>query len=166
MLVNGGLMAHKICKSASKYLVVFLALETASCGTILYPERRGQPAGRIDPGVVVLDAVGLLVFFIPGIVAFAVDFSNGTIYLPPEPMVFPCTANSRPFQTIRVPPAELTSRRLETILQEHTGQPVRLQAGTYRVARVNDVQDFTARTVNGLQSGPAATSVVFRGTSE
>ena len=29
-----------------------------------------------------LDAVGLLFFFVPGVIAFAVDFSNGTIYLP------------------------------------------------------------------------------------
>ena len=29
-----------------------------------------------------LDALGLFVWFIPGVIAFAVDFSNGTIYLP------------------------------------------------------------------------------------
>jgi hypothetical protein len=57
----------------------------AGCGMILYPERRGQPAGRLDWGVVLLDGVGLSLFFIPGVVAFAVDFASGTIYLPPDP---------------------------------------------------------------------------------
>jgi hypothetical protein len=28
--------------------------------------------------------IGLLFFIIPGVVAYAVDFSNGTIYLPPS----------------------------------------------------------------------------------
>lgn len=60
---------------------IFIA-NVVGCGTIIYPERKGQIDGRIDLGVVALDAIGLLFFFIPGIVAFAVDFSNGTIYLP------------------------------------------------------------------------------------
>jgi hypothetical protein len=160
-------MARKAWKKlAGKYLTVFLAIQTASCGTVLYPERRGQPAGRIDPGVVALDAVGLLIFFVPGIVAFAVDFSNGTIYLPPERTAFSGTANNLHLQTVQVNPAELTSQRLEAVLQEHTGQPIRLQTGTYRVTRINDIQDFTATTLNNLRSAPAATDVVFRGTSE
>ena len=36
-----------------------------SCGTILYPERRDQKHGSIDPGVAILDAVGLLFFLVP-----------------------------------------------------------------------------------------------------
>ena len=36
-------------------LVTASAFLLASCGTILYPERRGQPAGRLDIGVVALD---------------------------------------------------------------------------------------------------------------
>jgi hypothetical protein len=52
------------------------------CGTLLYPERRGQPAGKFDADIVILDAVGLLFFFVPGVVAFAVDLATGAIYLP------------------------------------------------------------------------------------
>src|SRR5215472_17337813 len=66
-----------------------------SCGTILYPERRGQPRGPLDPGVVVLDAIGLLFFIIPGVIAFAVDFSTGAIYLPP-PAYMPMSWRRRP----------------------------------------------------------------------
>jgi len=32
--------------------------------------------------VVALDAIGLLFFFVPGVIAFAVDFVTGAIYLP------------------------------------------------------------------------------------
>jgi hypothetical protein len=63
-------------------LAVAVLGSATACGTILYPERRGQTAGRIDAAVVILDAVGLLFFFVPGVVAFAVDFGTGAIYLP------------------------------------------------------------------------------------
>jgi hypothetical protein len=57
---------------------------TISCGTIIYPERRGQPpGGRIDPGIAVLNGLGLLLFVVPGLIAFGVDFATGAIYLPP-----------------------------------------------------------------------------------
>lgn len=64
-------------------LVVALMVTTMSCGTIIYPERRGQPAGKLDIDIVILDAVGLLILLVPGVIAFAVDFSTGAIYLPP-----------------------------------------------------------------------------------
>ena len=59
-----------------------LIVQLTACGTILHPERKGQRGGQIDPAIALFDAVGLLFFFIPGVIAFAVDFSNGTIYLP------------------------------------------------------------------------------------
>jgi hypothetical protein len=58
------------------------AVSLSACGTIMYPERKGQIDGRIDPTVAILDGIGLLLFLVPGVIAFAVDFSNGTIYLP------------------------------------------------------------------------------------
>ena len=44
--------------------------------------KKGQRAGKLDPSIVVLNAIGLLFFIVPGVIAFAVDFNNGTIYLP------------------------------------------------------------------------------------
>jgi hypothetical protein len=63
-------------------IVLTMCLQLASCGTIMYPERKGQRDGRLDIGVVLLDGIGLLFFIIPGVIAYAVDFTNGTIYLP------------------------------------------------------------------------------------
>ena len=60
---------------------VTLILHLTACGTLLYPERKGQTGGRIDAGVAALNGVGLLLFVIPGLIAYAVDFNNGTIYL-------------------------------------------------------------------------------------
>lgn len=56
------------------------AFGLGSCGTILYPERRGRVSGRIDPAVVVMDGMLCLLFILPGVIAFAVDFGSGAIY--------------------------------------------------------------------------------------
>ncbi|MBX2878861.1 MAG: hypothetical protein KTR32_02955 [Granulosicoccus sp.] len=66
-------------------LVAVLLLSQAACGTLLYPERQGQTSGRLDPTVLILDTIGLFFFIVPGVVAFAVDFGTGTIYLPADP---------------------------------------------------------------------------------
>ncbi|WP_028240916.1 hypothetical protein [Stutzerimonas azotifigens] len=66
--------------------VVAAALFTqlTACGTLFYPDRRGQIDGRIDPAVAALNAIGLLFYLIPGLIAFGIDFATGAIYLPDE----------------------------------------------------------------------------------
>jgi hypothetical protein len=66
-------------KAISLGLLATLGLQVG-CGTILYPERRGQTSGHVDTGVAVMDGLWCLVFIIPGVVAFIVDFGNGAIY--------------------------------------------------------------------------------------
>jgi hypothetical protein len=41
-----------------------LSVASAGCGTLTYPERRGQPSGPLDWGVVILDGLGLILFVI------------------------------------------------------------------------------------------------------
>ncbi len=63
--------------------IMICMLGLISCGTILYPDRKGHKGGgNLDPAVVVLDSIGFLFFIIPGVIAFAVDFSTGAIYYP------------------------------------------------------------------------------------
>src|SRR6185295_15638682 len=75
-------MFKKLVNASYLFLCAALIVQSTGCGTILHPERKGQSAGRIDAGIAVLDGLGLLLFLVPGIIAFAVDFNNGTIYLP------------------------------------------------------------------------------------
>jgi hypothetical protein len=140
-----------------------LTLSQTSCGTVLHPERRGQPGGPLDPAIVALDAVGLILFFVPGIVAFAVDFSNGTIYLPPERSVYSSPAELR---TIRMSPAELTPQRLEAVVQQHTGQTIQLAAGAYRATKLERIDDFSSGAWMRVPSGQADASVIFPGRPE
>jgi len=51
----------------------------SGCGYIIYPERQGQTGSRIDPVGTAMDARLLLFYIFPGLVAFAVDFTNDTI---------------------------------------------------------------------------------------
>ena len=59
-----------------------LLAQLTACGSIFYPDRRGQIEGKIDPLIAGADAIGILFFVIPGLIAFAVDFATGAIYLP------------------------------------------------------------------------------------
>jgi len=116
----------------------------AGCGTILYPERRNQPpGGNLDWGIVALDGVGLLLFFIPGVIAFAVDFSTGAIYLPPDGYgdAKP-PANDEPLVEVQVPPKELTPQRLEQVASKHAGRDVRLVRGEFLTAPLTKLTDF------------------------
>jgi hypothetical protein len=145
---------------AATVLALSSMLALTSCGTLLHPERRGQPAGRLDPGIVLLDAVGLIFFFIPGIIAFAVDFSNGTIYLPPEHSSYapPPGPEGQELRKVRLSAGELTPRRLEALIQEQTGKSIRLEPGTYQATKLKDLSEFSTAL---LEQEPATTNVVF-----
>lgn len=132
---------------------IVTACATSGCGTILYPERRGQPAGRLDWKVVLLDGLGLIFFFIPGVIAFAVDFLNGTIYLPPSSTYQPpCDptpvtrgqSEEQPAQLkkIRVARSELTPGRIEQIIAEQTGKSISLDDGDYVTQEMKSIDEF------------------------
>ncbi len=104
------------------------AWPVAGCGTLLYPERRGQRGGRIDPAVAILNGIGLLFFIIPGAVAFAVDFITGAIYLPGT------ASRDRPdgVRTV-IFDGRLTPERLTDLLSaELPARPVDLNDATVR----------------------------------
>ncbi|MCQ4257089.1 polyribonucleotide nucleotidyltransferase [Stutzerimonas stutzeri] len=63
-------------------LAVSLVTQLTACGTLFYPDRRGQIDGKIDPAIAIANAVGLLFYVIPGLIAFGIDFATGAIYLP------------------------------------------------------------------------------------
>lgn len=124
-----------------------LEIATVGCGTILYPARRGQPAGQLDWGVVALDAVGLLFFFVPGVIAFAVDFNNGTIYLPSAGASGPAQASTDLTQkskltSVATSHQQLTPQVIEQTLARHTGRDIRLTPGTFRTKVLDRLDQF------------------------
>ncbi|MFP4003993.1 MAG: hypothetical protein ACLFV8_09475 [Alphaproteobacteria bacterium] len=126
-------------------LIAVFGLQVTSCGYILHPERKGQTGGRIDPAVAVLDGVGLLLFLIPGIVAFVVDFHYGTIYLPGTQSADAGSEDGEP-RTVKVE-GELTRERVEAILARETGAAVDLDEAEIRMARSGSPEEI--RTLLG-----------------
>src|SRR5437588_9554106 len=57
-----------------------MALLTASCGYLLYPERKGRSGGSLDTGPFVVDLLWLLPGILPGVICLIVDFTTGCIY--------------------------------------------------------------------------------------
>ena len=115
-------MNSKVKKSVALSVVAGFSLQLVACGTVLYPERKGQTSGHLDPGVVILDGIGLLFFLIPGVIAFAVDFSNGTIYLPGGT----ASLDSGEVNAVQIT-GEMTNEKIEQAIFEHTGERVSLE---------------------------------------
>lgn len=124
-------------------MVLIVMGVTVSCGTILYPERRGQKAGRIDAGVAVLDGIGLLFFIVPGVIAFGVDFATGAIFLPSGRAGLDIRPTDlEACDVIATGRRPLTRHEMETLLSQRTGQTVTLSAPGVMAARVSGENGF------------------------
>ncbi len=123
-------------------LSVALLLQSMACGTLLHPERKGQRDGRIDAGIAVLDALGLLLLIIPGVIAFAVDFSNGTIYLPPESRR---SFHAKDLRRVSFDPKQSAPADLEAILEAETGRTIKLDPTSLQVVEVKTLGEVAAR---------------------
>lgn len=162
-------MTRPLVRRLTALALAASCLFDSSCGTILHPERIGQPPGRLDPGVVALDGVGLLVFLIPGAIAFAVDFYTGAIYLPPQYSVDKSAPQSpdAPLIAVHADPRTLTPERIAQIVFEQTGREVQLTPGRYSVAPLESIDELS-ETADQLarRDSPQANAVIFRCQSE
>ena len=129
-------------------LCTIIVLQLVSCGTLLYPERRGQKSGQIDTAVVLMDAIGLLFFIIPGVIAFAVDFTTGAIYLPPSSEDSKKDAKAQngvgkdALRVVKVDPERLNPDTIARIVAEHTGYHIRLDDTDLIAIRVDEHVDI------------------------
>ncbi len=126
------------------FVAAILVVQLLGCGTILYPERRGQPAGKYDTDIVILDAVGLLFFLVPGVIAFAVDFSTGAIYLPKGGK----SKASEIFGQTEIRQLELgtpDSAGIAAAIEEQTGLKINLHSPSVTILEGREGDDMTAR---------------------
>jgi hypothetical protein len=98
----------------------------------------------MDWEIVALDALGLMLFFVPGVIAFIVDFSTGAIYLPPcgHSGLEPTPAGTESWRMITVPPDELDSRGISAAVTRETGQSVDLTSGNIQTAPLESIESF------------------------
>ena len=125
------------------FVCAAFTMQLMGCGTLMYPERRGQKGGRLDVGVAVLDGIGLLFFIIPGVIAFCVDFSNGTIYLPEHRMM--TSLNIKDFRQVKFDPKHTSMAMLEGIIKDQTGCLVKLDQENVKVAKLASLNDMVVQ---------------------
>ena len=133
-----------VCTRLRVVVTAILVAQLLGCGTILYPERRGQPAGRYDTDIVILDAIGLLFFIVPGVVAFGVDFSTGAIYLPKGGK----SKSSQIFGQTEIYQLELGTRDavgIAAVVEEQTGLAINLHSRSVTVLKGHEGEDVAAQ---------------------
>ena len=140
-------------KLLSMMICTGLFLQLVSCGTLLYPERRGQQSERIDVAVVLLDGIGLFFFIIPGVVAFAVDLDTGAIYLPLSTRRSSKVAQAQKaiepegFRIVKVGSTRLTADTLTQIVTEQIGCPIQLNDAHLIVQRMDECVDMAKELI-------------------
>ncbi|NIF19025.1 polyribonucleotide nucleotidyltransferase [Pantoea sp. Cy-639] len=99
-------------------LIATLLTQLTACGTLFYPDRRGQIEGKIDPVVAAMDAIGILFYVLPGLIAFGIDFATGAIYYPGGR-----TAQVAPEQLREAvsPDGKVDNLKLQAILERELG---------------------------------------------
>ncbi|KAA5541767.1 hypothetical protein FYK55_16265 [Roseiconus nitratireducens] len=147
------------------------AVAFTGCGSILYSERIHRPHSRdLDWKVAALNGLGLTLFFVPGVIAFVVDFYTGAIYLPPtashhHASTPPSTeaasdGTTGEFATKENPPSSSELRRIGTLTPDHAadtpfraaeleqvvaeelGQSVSLLDSNARVSELAAISDY------------------------
>lgn len=133
-------------------------VSSTGCGMLLHPERQGQTGGRIDPAVAILDGIGLLFFLVPGLVAFAVDFHTGTIYLPNTQAAISgdsADALAANMRAIAVD-GEMTEEKIEQIIQQELGLFVDVSAKNVQVSEAESLRADIMPAFAAFQAGRAA----------
>jgi hypothetical protein len=117
-------------KTISALCVTTLLLNLSGCGTLLHPERNGQSRnGPVDVSIVLLDGIGLFFFIVPGVVAYAVDFIDGTIYLPngsghSHGLLSSESFDKRNMTAIHVGKENLTPEKIKEIVSANAGRDI------------------------------------------
>lgn len=108
---------------------------------MFHPERRGQPhSHHLDWQIVALDGLCLLLFFVPGVIAFAVDFATGAIYLPHHEVHSRYGQNE--LQRLPLPPDQQSIDDIQQIVSDHSGTAVNLRSEEARVSELATLEQF------------------------
>lgn len=144
----------KLKKLAAALAVSATLFNTVGCGVLLHPERQGQKGGDIDVKVAVLDGIGLFFFLVPGLVAFAVDFYQGTIFLPGT--YSGSTASD--LQEIHIA-GPVTEEAIEKALKEATGQDIDISNPNVQAMQIEPEQLKMIGSIARFQVQPTTTTL-------
>lgn len=158
----GSILKNVLCG----VLCVACVVQLTSCGTMLYPERRGQrpELARLDTTVIIMDGVLLFLFVLPGVIAYAVDFSTGCVYLPVG-QISERSETDLPVQVkvIQLAPDQLTIEAINQVVQAHTGIAISRYADDMLMFKPTADRIDVAQELERLQEGfaPLAEGIWF-----
>ncbi len=122
-----------------RLLALCVPAALTGCGTLLYPERRGQGrGGKIDWTVAGMDAIGLVLFVVPGVIAFGVDYYNGSLFFPESED----SASSKRMKRLSLSDSHPSTGQIAAAISAASGQHITLTEGTYVTQRLDSVDDF------------------------
>ena len=134
-------------------LICALLVQVSACGYVLYSERRNQPrGGEIDPAVAILDGLGLLLFIIPGVVAFIVDFSTNAIYFPPGKKASLLGAEKEKLSVVQVPAGQFNPKGIESIVSKHVGETIRFDSAEVKIYALEDIDHLPQEYLRELEN--------------
>ncbi|MDF2154561.1 hypothetical protein [Vibrio sp. CAU 1672] len=135
-------------KALVAILTTILTIQLSGCGTLLHPERKGQKGGNLDPAIVVLDAAGLLLFVVPGLVAFGIDLYYGTIYLPGTAMEL----DEDEINMLKNIDGQLSPDMLAKLVSDKTGQTIDAsEMVSYQASSIEEL-NFLINQINDYSS--------------
>ena len=136
-------VAHRAVLSRRDFqglAVGWIAAASAGCGTLMYPERRGQSrTGGIDWTIAGMDAIGLVFFLVPGVIAFAVDYYNGSLFLPAGSA---STSGQRTLRTVKLSGPHPSREEIAAAVQDATGKRLALDEGSFVTRRMETLAEF------------------------
>ena len=89
-----------------------------------------------------MDAIGLIFFFVPGVIAFAVDFMTGAIYLPYDGYGSTESPSRNDLRHIEVPRGQMTREGIAKIVSQETGQSVSLNSESCKTRQLDSLDRF------------------------
>lgn len=132
-LISTGLAASAVC--------------TSGCGTLLHQERVGQCRGGIDDldwTVVGMNSIGLIFFFVPGVIAFAIDYYNGSLFYPTDCAPRTFSSEPQPLEQVTLPPGspQQALQAAEVRLSLALGRPLDLNPSELVTRELTSIDQF------------------------
>ena len=138
---------RRIIQLFSILILGAFVIQIVGCGTIFYPERRGQTIhSGIDIVVALADSAWFLAFVIPGFIAWGVDLYTGALYMPAGQKRLASQPDSQDIVVVKVNPKQLDQKVIEQVVSKHVGQNINLDDPNLQILRFNgtDADEFKA----------------------
>jgi hypothetical protein len=102
----------------------------------------------------IMDGALLFLFILPGVIAYAVDFATGCVYLPPGQIVLDADdLEPGELRVIHMKPEQMNMDAVNRAVQQHTGIMIQEHTQNLRIFRPDAAQIDIQQELAQLQAG-------------